>query len=205
MLEVQTKAFMLDPAAKSAGWNHLPPPDYGIYYSGKELSMKRKRMERGRIRGEKAVIFWQSTLIWKCGTASDCKCKDMMTFKCVWEETKRGRRGWRKTKTTNANVEAKGKKGNAVHWWVELIQFEWSFFFHHASHSVSSFRSPNHFVLFFLSNAGPSFHFLLSFSAFYSTPTSSNPKTREHNPIPSYSRAYVLWKYCHILQPRRGL
>lgn len=127
----------------------------------KRAQHEKKRMERGRIRGEKAVIFWQNTLIWKFGTASDCKCKDkdMMTFKCVWEETKRGRRGWTKTKTTNGKHWSKRKrKGMLVTggWnWFSLNEA----FFHHASHSVSSFRSPNHFVLFFLSNAGPSFHF----------------------------------------------
>lgn len=54
---------------------------------------------------------------------------------------------WRKVKSTN-DKEVRERKNEWCQWWMELTEFEWSIF-HCSSHPLSSFRSPNYFILSF--------------------------------------------------------
>lgn len=115
MLEVQTEAFMLGPAAKSSGWNHLPAPDYGIHYFWKERSVKEKDGGR-KVKGKKAIILCQNCIHLRTWHTSAGKCMDRMTFKCSCVymhvlKTEERRRGCRKDEVV---LQAEKKKENKI-------------------------------------------------------------------------------------------
>lgn len=138
---------------------------------------------------------------------------------CSCECEKEDRGGLRERQKEGVNAEGQKKhkwhiwrqrerKGD--HWWVELISFEWDIL-HLSSQYVLSFRSNLFiYIIFFLSNEASVFSSLLLISVIclsltilvtikqfpysISLPPPPPLKTREHNPILSYFRAYGIWK-----------
>lgn len=147
MLEVQTEAFMLGPAAKSSGWNPLPLQITAFITSEKSSAWKEKdggENEWKQYLVKNGVTRARGTLsVQMCGRERYLNVF-FFFFSCVEGRGTRGRqRGERMEEDKTGEVthmEATRKKREQDDWWVERIQSEWDIL-HLSSQYVSSFRS----------------------------------------------------------------
>lgn len=162
------------------------------------------------MKGEKAVIFCQKLIHLRMWHAPVCVCMTVgsCVFMCV--EGKGGqtkRESIQKDKKTQV-APMEGKKESEIIGGWNWFSLNETFFFSphnmspHLGHHVSSFS-----ILFSSVLASLFSPLNLSFflSPYSKTASPSPPKTREHNPIHSYFRAYGIWKsLLHFSQsPRR--
>lgn len=164
MLEVQTEAFMLGPAAKSSGWNPLPLQITAFITSEKSLAWKEKdggENEWKQYLVKNGVTRARGTLsVQMCGRE---RYLNVVFFFHVWREEEREAdkegRGWRKTKQEKWHTwRRRGRKESKMVGGWNGFSLNETFFISlhnmspHLGHQVSFIHRP-------LSNAGLFFFF----------------------------------------------